>query len=270
MKRIRPILKWAGNKYNSLDKLLPFFNKADRLIEPFTGSGAIFMNTNYASNILAEANFDLINLFNCVKENSLDFIKYCETFFTTTNNTQSVYYEFRERFNETRDTNLRAALFLYLNKHGYNGLCIYNHSGIYNVPFGRNKSPYFPKIELDFFYQKSQSATFIHTDFIDTFKHVKTNDLIYCDPPYSPLPNQSSNFSSYTKVGFGIDDHVTLTNLAIEAANKNAKVIISNHDTEFTRNQYKDAKIISFSTKRQINCNTKNRNHVQELIAIFN
>ena len=51
----------------------------------------------------------------------------------------------------------RSALFLYFNRHGYNGLCRYNRSGGFNVPFGRYKRPYFPAKEMEFFYNKAKN-----------------------------------------------------------------------------------------------------------------
>ena len=79
----RSFLKWAGNKYNCLKYLLPTFPQAKRLIEPFTGSATIFLNTNFTDNILAEENIDLINLFKSIKLDREDFIKYCNSFMSS-------------------------------------------------------------------------------------------------------------------------------------------------------------------------------------------
>lgn len=264
----RSFLKWAGNKYNCLKYLLPTFPSAKRLIEPFTGSATIFLNTNFANNILAEENIDLINLFESIKVGREDFIKYCNSFFTEKNNQKENYYFLRDKFNHTADITERSALFLYLNKHGYNGLCRYNSSGIYNVPFGRYIKPYFPYNELIAFIKKSDSATFLHKNFEKTFELAEPGDFIYCDPPYSPI-SQESNFSAYTKQKFTNDDHIKLANLAKEASAKNIKVIISNHDTEFTRQKYSEANIKTFMVRRSISREANSRLQVKELIAIF-
>ena len=218
--------------------------------------------------MLAEANQDLISLFNFLKTEQNEFIEYCRHFFCEKNNRDLRYYELRSQFNSSQDARERAAMFLYLNRHGYNGLCRYNQKGVYNVPFGRYIKPYFPEIEMAFFSQKSQQATFMLADFQETFKKACTGDLIYCDPPYSPLA-QASNFSAYTQKKFGEKEQVLLANLAKDAANRGITVIISNHDTDFTRHHYKGAKIKSFEVKRSISCNTKNRLPAKELLAIF-
>lgn len=268
MKKIRPFLKWAGSKFCIIETILPTFPSSNRLIEPFTGSGAIFVNANYPAYVLAEENTDLINLYQYLQQDGETFIDYCEEFFVQKNNCANQYYQFRELFNNSTDTKLRSALFLYLNKHGYNGLCRYNQKGIFNVPFGRYIKPYFPRLEMLHFYQKSKLAKFIQADFRQTFSLTQPGDLIYCDPPYVPL-SASANFSTYTNKKFTENDQIDLANLAIMSANKGATVIISNHDTAFTRHHYRHSKIVSFPVKRTISCNALKRTPVQELVAIF-
>ena len=268
MIKIKPFLKWAGNKYRCLDHILGSLPAANRFIEPFTGSAAVFLNVQYPDYLLAEANKDLVDLFHCIQKEGEAFIKDCEALFNPMNNCESKYYELRAQFNECIDIRQRATLFLYLNRHGYNGLCRYNQRGGYNVPFGRYIKPYFPRVEMAYFHQKSQRATFIHGDFRQTFANAKSGDLIYCDPPYAPL-EQNSNFSSYTSKKFGATEQILLAELAIDAANRGITVAISNHDTALTRDYYRDSHMISFPVLRSISCHTENRIKVQELLAVF-
>lgn len=268
MKKIKPFLKWAGSKYRCINNILASLPKAERLIEPFTGSGAVFINADFPSYLLAEDNKDLVSLFRYVQQEGEDFINYCEEFFSPFNNCAEQYYCLRTQFNFSTDLRQKAALFLYLNRHGYNGLCRYNQKGIYNVPFGRYKKPYFPRNEMRYFHQRSQHAMFVHSDFRNTFKKAKYGDLIYCDPPYAPLV-QHSNFSSYTSKKFGEEEQITLAELARNCANRGITVVISNHDTAFTRHHYRHSEIFSFPVKRWINCQPQNRVAVQELLAVF-
>ena len=244
------------------------FPSANRLIEPFTGSGAVFQNTDYPAYLLGEENKDLVGLFQYLQTEQESFIAYCKSFFDPLNNESQRYYALREQFNQCTDARTRAALFLYLNRHCYNGLCRYNQKGIYNVPFGRYIKPYFPEKEMRFFYNKSSHATFVQSDFRQTILLAVPGDLIYCDPPYSPL-TQVSNFSTYTHKKFGEQEHKILADLATKAAARGITVIISNHDTAFTREQYQGAEIRSFDVKRWISCHSQNRLPVRELLAIF-
>jgi len=269
MIKTRPFLKWAGNKYSCLDNLLTTFpQEAPRLIEPFAGSAAVFLNTDYPHYLLAEQNRDLILLYRYLQTEGSKFITYCHRWFVKKNNTPEAYYHWREEFNRLRASRKKAAIFLYLNRHGYNGLCRYNTSGRYNVPFGRYPKPYFPQHEMMVFHQKCQNITLTQGDFRKTFLLANKGDLIYCDPPYAPL-KQASNFSAYTGKRFTDDDQRDLARCALDAAQRGIIVMISNHDTAFTREQYRDADITSFQVKRMINCKTNQRAPVQELLAIF-
>jgi DNA adenine methylase len=264
----RPFLKWAGGKYRCLEHILPCLPKANRLIEPFAGSGVVFLNANYDNYTLADKNQDLIYLYQYVQKEGDSFINYCEKLFTPYNNCNKIYYQLRTHFNQCVEERERAALFLYLNRHGYNGLCRYNLKGQYNVPFGRYKKPYFPRQELINFHLKSQMATLVCTDFHNTFAHAQAGDVIYCDPPYAPI-DQLSNFSSYTQIKFGEKEQIMLAELARDASKRGIPVIISNHDTPFTRLHYKTSRIKSFSVRRNISCNKSGRHLIKELIAVF-
>jgi DNA adenine methylase len=268
MVKTKPFLKWAGSKFRCIDTILTVLPNATRLVEPFAGSGAIFINSNYQEYILAERNQDLISLFQYVQQEGLEFINYCAKLFSPMTNCKEHYYMLRQEFNQCIPSPRRAALFLYLNRHGYNGLCRYNSGGIYNVPFGRYLKPYFPRLELLFFYQKSQNVCFITNDFRETFALAKPGDIIYCDPPYVPL-SSTANFLSYTDKKFNESDQIALAKLAQISSQNGITVVISNHDTEFTRFHYQAGRIISFPVRRYISCHSHARHIVQELVAIF-
>jgi len=264
----KPFLKWAGNKFRCIERIISSLPPGNRLIEPFTGSGAIFINSNFSHYLLAEHNKDLISLFQRLQSEGEKFINYCEQFFSQENNSAVKYYQYRDEFNQCTVLRRRAALFLYLNRHGYNGLCRYNQKGYYNVPFGRYIKPYFPRQEMLLFHQKSQQALFIENDFRQTFSQARAGDIIYCDPPYVPL-SASANFSAYVDKKFSEQDQIDLVSLAVDCAHKGISVIISNHDTEFTRYHYRDGDISSFPVARLISCNGAKRIPVQELVAVF-
>lgn len=269
MIKIRPFLKWAGSKYNCLEKIIPFLPAGKRLIEPFAGSGVIFMNTHYSSYILAESNVDLIHLFTTLQQQGDAFIMECASYFNPEFNFKERYYQIRADFNASNNSIKKSSLFLYLNRHGYNGLCRYNSTGLYNVPFGLYTKPYFPRKEMHLFHQKSQNVEFIHNDFRKTFEYAERGDVIYCDPPYVLL-SEKAHHLPYTQKLFTTEDQIELSELAKETAAKGIPVIVSNHDTKFTRYHYRKAEIKSFQVPRFINCQGSLRQPVKELIAIFN
>lgn len=265
---MKSFLKWAGGKYRLVDKIKALLPKGKRLIEPFVGSGSVFLNTDYSNYLLTDSNPDLINTFQCLQKHGLEFISQAKELFKPDNNQPDIFYALRNEFNHTNNLERKAVLFLYLNRHGFNGLCRYNSIGGFNVPFGRYTKPYFPEQELHFFLKKSQTATFEIADFIETMNKAKTGDIIYCDPPYVPLTT-TANFTNYTGDGFDLKKQEQLAELAIKLMNKGIPVIISNHDTDFTRNIYHSAKISAFDVQRFISSDGANRNKSPELLAVF-
>lgn len=265
---MKPLLKWAGNKYRIIDQIRAVLPPGKRLIEPFVGSGAVFLNTDYPTYGLADANDDLINLFEHVQREGDAFVAYAAKWFRPKYNQPDAYYELRDRFNKTRSKRLKAALFLYLNKHGYNGLCRYNQQGGFNVPFGRYKQPYFPAVEMQFFHEKARTATLAVADFRETMNAAQPGDVIYCDPPYVPL-SATANFTSYSSGGFGAGEQEELARLAQQSAERGIPVVISNHNTPFTRHAYAAATLVEFSVQRYISCDGANRGKAAELLAVF-
>jgi DNA adenine methylase len=264
----RPFLKWAGNKYQIAQRIRAILPPGTRLIEPFVGSGAVFVNTEYPAYLLADANSDLIRLYQTLQREGETFIEHCRAYFTAANNTPETYYALRDRFNATDDPREKSALFLYLNRHCYNGLCRYNARGEFNVPFGRYKKPYFPEAEMRRFHERTSTATFRHANFVEVMESAVPGDVVYCDPPYVPL-SATSNFTSYSAHPFGEVEQTLLTHMAEKLSRRGIPVVISNHDTELTRKLYAKARIESFEVQRYISCDGANRNKAAELLAIF-
>ena len=266
---MRPFLKWAGNKYRLLQPIRDLLPDGKRLIKPFVGSGAVFLNTEYPEYLLADNNPDLINLYQQLQQEGEPFILACKRLFTVKSNQSDFYYRRRDEFNSCQEPRRKAVLFLYLNRHGYNGLCRYNASGGFNVPFGRYLRPYFPHDEMRYFAQKAQHARFVHREFTTVIQNARAGDVIYCDPPYAPL-SRTANFTSYSSGGFDLDQQQQLASLAENARGRGVSVLISNHDTDFTRTTYQHANNLrEFSVRRYISCNGKKRQHADELLALY-
>ncbi len=123
----RAFLKWAGGKFRLTDEINRHLPKKACLVEPFVGAGSVFLNTHFERYILADINPDLINLFNVIKADVESYIQQAQALFNDPQaNTAKFYYERRKEFNACQDLLCRSALFLYLNRFGFNGLCRYN------------------------------------------------------------------------------------------------------------------------------------------------
>ena len=265
---MKPFLKWAGGKFRVVPKIIEKLPNGKRLIEPFVGSGAVFINTEFNHYLLSDSNADLINLFLQLQNEGDVFVNYASTLFNAENSTEESYYLLRDAFNTTNDIRYKSALFVYLNKHCFNGLCRYNSKGGFNVPYGGKRNPTFPIVEMLSFIEKAKNAIFLHSDFVKVMENAEYGDVVYCDPPYVPL-SDTANFTSYSKGGFSLDEQNKLARMALKLKNRGIPVIISNHNTEYTQKIYKDAQIHEFDVQRNISCDGANRNKAKELIAVF-
>ena len=265
---MRPFLKWAGGKFRLKQRIKELLPPGNRLIEPFIGSGAIFLNTDYERYLLGDINPDLINLYDCLKEEGGIFVDYASRWFNDKENNKTAYYHWRDRFNQSTDIKEKSALFLYLNRHGYNGLCRYNSSGQLNVPFGRYNKTYFPAEEMFNFAEKSKRATFVCCGFQQLMNRARRNNVVYCDPPYVPL-STSANFTSYAKEDFTLERQKQLSQKAYNLSQRGVTVLISNHENEVSKAIYKEAKISRFPVRRMISCKGNSRNKVVELLALY-
>ncbi|MGL5947573.1 MAG: Dam family site-specific DNA-(adenine-N6)-methyltransferase [Aeromonas sp.] len=269
MQKTRAFLKWAGGKYSLVEEIRARLPAGRVLLEPFVGAGSVFLNTEYEAYVLNDINPDLIELYKHLKHQPLSFIRDVQQLFVPEHNNKAAYYRFRVQFNQSRCNYERALLFLYLNRHGFNGLCRYSKKGGFNVPFGSYKKPYFPEKELTLFAQKAQRATFICDSYANAMAQAEKDWVIYCDPPYAPLSTTAS-FTSYAASGFTLDDQALLARMARECSQQHGvPVLISNHDIPLTRELYRGAKLDEIQVKRTISRNGAGRNKVAELFALY-
>lgn len=274
----RPFLKWAGGKHRLLDRLNRKLPKGDRLVEPFVGSGAVFMGTDYDSYLLADANEDLISLYSVLADEGKEFIDHASAFFSAENNTESRYYELRDQYNELARQPLElvdvdlAALFIYLNRHCFNGLIRFNARGKFNTPYGRYKRPYFPRNELLAFHQKlnERAVELAFADFTETFAEVVSGDVVYCDPPYVPL-SKTASFTAYSAGGFGLEKQQRLAEVAEATAAKGIPVVISNQSVTANNNMYRfhGASLSFFNAARSVSCKGSSRRPAREVMACW-
>ena len=224
----RPFLKWAGGKYSLLPELDRLIPAGKRLIEPFVGGGSVFLNSEkHESFLLADVNADLINLYQMLEVDHIRVCSLARILFERANS-EEAYKELRDEFNNQRmGAPERAAAFLFLNRHSFNGLIRYNRDGFFNVGWGKYEAPYFPETEIKAFKQKSHKCVFMSAGYRRTLALAGEGDVVYCDPPYEPLPG-TAGFTNYAAGGFSWADQISLAESCVAAHQRGAKVLISN------------------------------------------
>lgn len=264
----RPFLKWTGGKQRLLKKIIPHLPQGKRLIEPFLGAGSAFLGTNYLQYVLGDINADLIAVWNALRERPAEFIDRAQALFAAANTDGASYYRIRARFNSLDDRFERAVLIPYLNRFGFNGLFRENGQGAFNVPYGHlSRTPRFPLEEMVAASKKLQHATLHAGGFHPLLAGAKEGDVVYCDPPYAKVVENS--FIEYNAAGFSPSDHRVLASAAEQTANRGATVLISNSDTPFTRELYRQCEVVVLTAHRSVAANMHSRGRVSEILAIY-
>ncbi len=269
----KPFVKWAGGKRQIIDKLKKYVpDKFNVYYEPFVGGGALLFELSPEKAVINDYNEELMNVFKCIK-NPENFTEMCkELNHYETVHCKEFYYEIRnldrdkEKFNKLPDYK-RAARTIYLNKACFNGLYRVNSKNEFNVPFnGKTKVNTYDGQNLGIIhsYLNFNKINILNTDFEEVVKTARQGDFIYFDPPYD---SETTIFNSYTENGFGKDEQIRLAKVYKELADKGCYVMLSNHNTEFINELYKDYNIHVIEAKRNINANGKKRGKVEEVIV---
>jgi len=265
----RSFLKWAGGKHSVLDEVRAMLPAGERLIEPFVGSGTVFINAGFKRNLLGDVNPDLINLFNQLQGNPDAVIKAAYQLERGCLSNEA-YLAIRDEFNGREAHAVRhAALFLALMRTSFNGLCRYNQKGLFNVGWNKKgEANYFPMDELAHFTGMQKEMTFMCAGFEDVIAQAGEGDVIFCDPPYEPLPDEAG-FTAYSGTSFTFADQVRLVECLVAARDRGAKVVITNSSAPAILYLYisNGFRIAPLATRRSVSCKSETRKTVNDIIA---
>lgn len=294
---VRPILKWAGGKRQLLPALRRFYPPAfERFVEPFLGSGAVFLDCHNRGLLdgravhLSDINADVIGCYRVVRdevEAVIDELARLDAGHRADG--QRHFYAVRDgQFNELRRalhdaadlstgyTPALAAMLIYLNRTGYNGLFRLNSRGAFNVPAGRYSSVTIcdaPNLRRWSVALRRPGLTLGVRSFERALQDVRSGDFVYLDPPYAPV-SRTAHFTSYTADKFGPEEQVRLQRLVIAAASRGAAVLLSNSVAPDIRRLYADnpdarsagLRARTVSARRAINSQATGRGAVREYV----
>ncbi len=258
MSALKPPLKWAGGKRWQVPRLQGVWraHAHRRLVEPFCGGLAVALGLMPRRALLNDINPHLINFYGWLKRGLRIDIRLVYD--------SAVFYAHRSRFNAllregATNTPEAAALFYYLNRTGYNGLCRFNSRGEFNVPFGKYTRVRFAE-NLDQYRDVLSSWTFSTCDFESL--SLASDDFVYADPPFDV------EFRKYAKEGFDWDDQVRA---AEWLASHRGPVVLVNQATPRIRKLYTDLgfRLSFLSAPRRIN-STGDRTPAREVLATRN
>lgn len=268
--KARPFIKWAGGKRKLVPEILKLAPAVfGTYYEPFVGGGAVFFalhslfQTLGRRAVLNDANKRLAETYLGVQTDVVGVIE------TLAHHENNVLY-----FNALKvcppDGKSRAkmaAWFIYLNKTGFNGMYRVNKKGEYNIPFGKYENPNI--CDQDNLFAASlalKGVKILSVDFESSVGMAKKGDFVYFDPPYLPK-SKTANFTSYTKEGFGVEDHRRLAACARRLKERGVHVVISESDSELVREIFADGfELHEVSAARSVSCKASTRGKVGELL----
>jgi DNA adenine methylase len=296
----RPLLKWAGGKRQLLPTLAHYYPAAfERYVEPFVGSGAVFFHLSASGALdgrrvhLSDVNPDLIGCYLALRDRPDAVIAALAALEREhRSGDEAFYYAVRdERFNPRRATLMAraghpsrvafdypadlAAMLIFLNRTGFNGLFRLNRDGRFNVPAGRYAAPricdpeHLRQVAATF---RRRNVTIAYAPFDETLEGAGAGDFVYCDPPYAPL-TRTASFASYTADGFTAFDQMRLQEAVIAACARGAHVVISNSSAPEILRIYRKREAVAAGltirrvpARRAINSRAASRGPVDELI----
>jgi DNA adenine methylase len=272
-----PFLKWAGGKNQLLPKINKFIPQSyAQYFEPFLGGGAMFFymisNKNLRSAAyLIDINTELINTYKVIKSNVEELIQILIKYQDEYNKSPlESYYNLRDNFNYNATNIEKAARTITLNKTCYNGLYRVNRNGRFNVPIGRYIKPVICDSEnlrnVSIALRNSRTHLYISDYKVVLVDKTKENDFIYLDPPYNPV-SATARFTGYTDSGFTDGDQRDLSQVFMKLNDRGCKILLSNSDTPYIRELYKDFSgyIHQVDALRSINSNSLKRTGHKEL-----
>lgn len=267
-----PFVKWAGGKRQMLELLENRMPETfEHYYEPFVGGGAFVLQLQPEKAFINDINRELIHTYTEIRDH-LDPLIVLLSSMDQVTCTREFYCEMRGRYNDKLekkdyDTEM-AALFVYLNKHCFNGLYRVNNKGHFNVPWNQKEQVRSMDIEniknISCFLK---SVTITCQDFEVSLQTAKKGDFIYFDSPYAPL--NPSSFDSYTKEGFTEEQHRRVAKVFREFSDKGCSCMLTNHNTELIRELYQDFLIEEFDVRRAINSDPRKRKGKEVIIRNY-
>ena len=271
---VAPFVKWAGGKRQLIPQIrerMP--EKYNDYYEPFVGGGAVIFDLLPANALINDINKALINTYRTICNEPDTFLKEVNRLDNDMwEDGKKYYYSIREHYNDKLmrseyDVEL-ATLFVFINKHCFNGLYRVNGKGLFNVPYNNSRRVSIDEEAIMAASEYLKGVTIIDGDFEQACKNAKKGDFVFIDSPYAPL--NPTSFESYTKEGFDIESHRRLARLYDELTKRGCYCMLTNHNTELINDLYgnKGYTIDVVSVKRMINSDASNR--VGEEVIICN
>lgn len=260
---VAPFVKWAGGKRQLLPQIRARMPETyNHYYEPFVGGGAVYFDLLPPRATINDINQSLINAYRQIKDLPEAFYNAIAVFDQEiVEGGKEFYYKKREQYNDKMmkaqfDMEL-AALFVFLNKHCFNGLYRVNGKGLFNVPYNQSIRESCTREGILAVSESLRGVEILLGDFEDVCRQAGSGDFVFIDSPYAPL--NPTSFESYTKEGFDKESHERLAEVYRDMSSRGCYCMLTNHNTEFINDLYRDYRREVVDVKRMINSDATNR-----------
>ena len=272
---VGPFVKWAGGKRQLLAQIRERMPREyNRYYEPFIGGGAVVFDLLPENALINDINEALINAYVQIRENVDSFLDNINRIDSAIGEDgKAYYYSMRNLYNmklEKMQYDIElAALFVFLNKHCFNGLYRVNSKGLFNVPYNNSKRVSYDEESIRMTSDYLKRVTITTGDFEDACRNAGRGDFVFLDSPYAPL--NPTSFESYTKEGFTLESHERLARLYDELTERGCYCMLTNHNKELIEQLYgnKGYTISVVNVKRMINSDANNRKGQEVIICNY-
>jgi len=271
--KAKPFIKWVWWKRQLIKQFEELYPKDfNDYFEPFLWWWAVFFNLQREKSFLSDVNVELINVYKIIKNKPKRLISFLESL----NHSKELFLKIRswdrqDNWQAKYSDIERAWRFIYLNRTCFNWLYRVNSKWQFNVPFGKYSNPDFVQkqniLNTSKLLKKTKAEIKVQ-GFEKVAAKAKPWDFVYFDPPYDVL-STSANFTSYDSSWFWRDMQEKLRDVFVALDKKWVKVMLSNHNTPYIRELYKDYlegfRIVK--ARRNVNSKGSGRGEVGEIVV---
>lgn len=199
MKYIKSPLNYVGGKYKLLPQLLPLFPKEiNTFIDLFSGGANVGINVQADKIICNDIQKEVIEFCNmCLHKTSEELLDTLDSIINTYKLSKINKEGFLQLRNDYNQGNNSPEMFYVLVVHSFNNQIRFNSKGEFNMPFGKNRSSFNPRLRQRFIefvdHLKTINISFTNLDYKDFMQqNLGIGDFVYADPPYL-ITNASYN-----------------------------------------------------------------------------
>ena len=261
---MKTFIKWQGNKSRYIKHIVPFFPKEfDTYIEPFIGSGALFLHTQPKKWIINDLNRDLINVWENVRASPTNILTHFKKFdreFTplSIKGKKEMCQQITKMISTLPYEVFRASIFVLMIYCVFMGHILNKNNFSFasldlNIYAGRKPFCLSHKYSVNLAhvhrYLDTSDGLISNKDYRVILKSAHKHDFVVLDPPYIESHDYQFNYNKDERI-----DETFVHELYDEVKKldmRGVKWIMTQADTKCIRKIFKEYKISSYKIYRR-------------------